>query len=94
MLEAALHKTPIVCFDQTGGAPEFLLYDSGFVVPKFDIEKMSDKVMELLASPHLCKQMGAAARRKVISCHELSVGAQEIANVIVERLGLKSGVPI
>ncbi|RXG96249.1 glycosyltransferase family 4 protein [Bradyrhizobium zhanjiangense] len=90
MLEAALHKTPIVCFDQTGGAPEFLLNDSGFVVPKFDIEKMSDKVMELLASPHLCKQMGEAARQKVISCHELSLGAQQIANVIGERLGLRS----
>lgn len=86
MLEAALHETPIVCFDQTGGAPEFLCNDSGFVVPKFDIEKMSDKVMELLASPQLCKQMGAAGRRKVISRHELSAGAREIANVIRKNL--------
>ncbi|WP_091878319.1 glycosyltransferase family 4 protein [Bradyrhizobium sp. Rc2d] len=89
MLEAALHETPIICFDQTGGAPEFLQDDSGFVVPKFNIEKMSDKVMELLASPHLCKQMGAAGRRKVISRHDLTVGAREIAAVIGERLELE-----
>ncbi|WP_454630062.1 glycosyltransferase family 4 protein [Bradyrhizobium cenepequi] len=94
MLEAALHEIPIVCFDETGGAPEFLLHDSGFVVPKFDIGKMSDKVMELLASPRLCKRMGAAGRQKVISRHKLSAGAQEIANVIGETLGLESGAPI
>lgn len=86
MLEAALQQKPIVCFDQAGGAPEFLHRDSGLVIPKFDIGRMSDKVIELLASPDLCSRLGAAAKQKVIGCHDLTVGASKIASVIEDRL--------
>ncbi|MDE5452814.1 glycosyltransferase [Bradyrhizobium sp. CSA112] len=90
MLEAALHQLPIICFDHTGGAPEFLQRDTGFIVPKFDIEKMADKVVELLASPELCRRTGTAAKQKVISCHDLSVGGAKIASIIEYMLRARS----
>jgi glycosyltransferase involved in cell wall biosynthesis len=84
MLEAALHGKPTVCFGQTGGAAEFLQGDAGYIVPKFDVAKMSDRVVDLLVSPNLRARMGATARQRVVNSHDLSVGAARIAHVIEE----------
>lgn len=86
MLEAALFRTPIVCFADTGGAPEFLEGDAGFAVPKFDVAAMAGRLTELLQSPELRERMGSAARRKVIERHDLEQGAPRLAAVIEEHM--------
>jgi glycosyltransferase involved in cell wall biosynthesis len=93
MLEAALHQKPIICFDQTGGAPEFLQHDAGFIVPKFDVGEMSDKVIALLASPDLRRRMGTAAKQKVTNCHDVTVGGPKIASMIEGTLLAQSAAP-
>jgi glycosyltransferase involved in cell wall biosynthesis len=90
MMEAALRAKPIVCFDQSGGAPEFVELDAGFVVPPLDVDRMAQKVVELLSSPELSRRMGNAARNKVLTRHTVEIGAPKIASVIKEEL-LSSG---
>ncbi len=46
-LEAAQYGLPIICFDRSGGSPEFVTEDVGFVVPYLDVEAMAEKVIEL-----------------------------------------------
>jgi glycosyltransferase involved in cell wall biosynthesis len=84
MLEAALQGNPIICFDHSG-SPDFAR-DIGYVVPDFDVNKMSDRLIELLSSPELCRRMGIAAKKKVLDHHTMSSGAGRIASVIQQAL--------
>jgi glycosyltransferase involved in cell wall biosynthesis len=84
MLEAALCGKPVVCFDNSGGAPEFVGKEAGFVTNT--VNEMSDCVIRLLSSPDLCTRLGAAARQKVLAQHDLATGASQIAAVIEDAL--------
>jgi glycosyltransferase involved in cell wall biosynthesis len=86
VMEAAQCGKPIVCFEQAGGAPEFVEHDAGFVIPDFDVVKMSEKVAELLSSSILRKRMGSAAKHKVVSCYDFDMGAARIAAAIESRM--------
>jgi glycosyltransferase involved in cell wall biosynthesis len=86
MMEAALRKKAIVCFDNSGGAPEFVEHDAGFVVPGFDLNRMAEKVGELLASGDRRNRMGAVARQKVLDRHDLRVSAPKISTIIQDEL--------
>ena len=86
MMEAALQAKPIICFDRSGGAPEFVELDAGFVVPALDVDRMAEKAAELLASPELASRMGAAAKQKVLTRHSVEIGAPKIASVIKNEL--------
>lgn len=82
VMEAAQYGNPIVCFSNAGGAPEFVEPDAGYVIPDFDVRKMSEKVAALLASPELRGRMGRAARDKVSRNHNLDLGGDRIAAII------------
>jgi glycosyltransferase involved in cell wall biosynthesis len=82
MLEAALRGKAIVCFEQSGGAPEFVGKDAGFVVR--DTDEMTDRVIETLSSQSLCTRLGATGRQKVLTNHDLEMGASRIASMIEE----------
>lgn len=86
MLEAASHGKPVVCFGNSGGAPEFVENDAGFVVPGFDVDKMAARIIDLLSLPALSNRMGAIARQKVFNRHDLTVIAPTIARIIEEKL--------
>jgi glycosyltransferase involved in cell wall biosynthesis len=87
MMEAALHGKPIVCFDGSGGAPEFVQHGAGFIVPAFDVDAMAEKLAILLASDELRRRMGQAARQRVLDAHDLNVSAPKIAAIIKNALG-------
>ena len=84
-LEAAALEKPIVCFASTGGAPEFVEEDCGFVVPYLDIVAMANRVVTLLDSGDCRLTMGMAARRKVVQRHDISRAAPHISDII-ERI--------
>lgn len=86
MMEAALRKKPIVCFADTGGAPEFVEQDAGFVVPRFDVDGMAEKVVTLFTSDNLRNRMGAVARQRVLNGHDISVCAPKILSIIQETM--------
>lgn len=86
MLEAASRERPVVCFADSGGAPEFVEKDAGLVIPDFDTTKMAEAIMYLLSVPELRRRIGEAARQKVSGNYTLNLGAPKIAKVIQERL--------
>lgn len=85
-LEAASLGKPIVCFDRSGGEPEFVEDDCGFVVSYLDIETMAAKVLTLINSPDLCQRLGANARRKVEERHNIEVASAQIDQLINQSL--------
>lgn len=80
-LEAALNSVPVVCFD-SGGAPEFVEGDSGFVVPYADAEAMARRVLELATSGDLRNQLGARAAEKVAQRNDVNIVAPKILSII------------
>jgi glycosyltransferase involved in cell wall biosynthesis len=88
MLEAALCGRPILCFGQSGGGPEFVENDAGFVAPELKVDAIINKAVEIISDPHLCEGLGAVAREKVLRHYSLSVGASKIANRIAEEMTL------
>ena len=93
MMEAALRKKAVVCFDNSGGAPEFVEQDAGFVVTGFDVNKMAEKTIELLASDELRDRMGAIARQKVLDRHDIRITAPEISAIIQGALVMPDPAP-
>ncbi|MDQ1088729.1 glycosyltransferase family 4 protein [Siphonobacter sp. SORGH_AS_1065] len=70
VLEAALLARPIVCFAQSGGAPDFVEQDAGFVANYLDSSAMSHYISQLLQNPELRQKMGHTAREKVFARHQ------------------------
>jgi len=81
-LEAASCELPSVCFADVGGMPDFVETDAGVVVPKGDVNAMTDAVERLIARPQDRKARGAAARRKLLLRHTTDIAAPEIFQVI------------
>jgi glycosyltransferase involved in cell wall biosynthesis len=81
-LEAAALQKPLVCFADTGGMPEFIGEDCGFVVPPLDVGAMVDRTVSLLDSPDLRLTMGTAARGKVMKRHDTNLAALHIVDII------------
>ena len=87
MLDAASLGKPLVCFENSGGAREFVETDAGFVVPYLDVDAMAAAVLRLVESPELRTTLGEGARRKVLERHDLAVGSEPIARIIRGLLG-------
>jgi glycosyltransferase involved in cell wall biosynthesis len=92
MMEAALRRNPVLCFENSGGAPEFVQDDAGFVVRAFDIEEMAKKVALLLDSEELRRRMGEAGRHRVMQRHDINTSAPQLAAIIQSALNLSRKV--
>jgi glycosyltransferase involved in cell wall biosynthesis len=86
MLEAALMKLPIVCFDHSGGAPEFVQDDCGYVVPYLDHEAMAACITKLLRSDDMRSRMGTRAREKVLARHTIEETAPRIHKIMTHAV--------
>ncbi len=82
VLEAAALGLPVLGFEKSGGVPEFIENDAGFVVPYLDIDAMSARAAELLGDEALRRRLGARAREKAAQRHDVSVAAPKIVNII------------
>jgi glycosyltransferase involved in cell wall biosynthesis len=87
MLEAAYLGKPIICFDQAGGASEFVGNDCGYAVSYLDLESMARKTMELLQSESLRRSLGERAAQKVREHHTVEAVGPQIRDVIERFLG-------
>ncbi len=67
MLEAGIEGVPTVCFDEAGGAPEFVGTDAGLVVPYLDVQAFAHSVMSLRNDLEQRQRMGEAARTRVVT---------------------------
>ena len=85
VVEAAALGKPVVCFENSGGSPEFVSDGCGFVVPYLDCRAMAARVIELVDNGPLCRQLGAHGAAKALAHHTVAVAGPRIANII-ERL--------
>ena len=72
----------MICFEKSGGSPEFVGTDCGFVVPYLDVGAMARRVVQVVNDPTLHAQLGQRAKTKVRECHDVEVVAPRIANII------------
>jgi glycosyltransferase involved in cell wall biosynthesis len=65
MLEAAARRLPIVCFEASGGGPEFVGNERGYIAPYLDTTAFSLHLDTLRRSAEIRKRMGLAAAETV-----------------------------
>jgi glycosyltransferase involved in cell wall biosynthesis len=92
VLEAAACSTPIVAFEPSGGAREFIEDDCGATAAEFDPTSLAHSVVELLEDDVLRRRMGANAASKVHARHRVSDLAERIRALLSERFGIPDGV--
>ena len=69
VLEAAAIKIPSLCFEESGGIPEFVSSDAGWVLPGMSVEKAASKILELYQEKELIDIKGRTAQQKFLSLH-------------------------
>jgi glycosyltransferase involved in cell wall biosynthesis len=91
MLEAALVGLPIVCFDSSGGGPEFAGDDAGVIVPYLDVDAFADALLRLRKDADAGRALGAAARQKVLRDYTVESQAPKLCTVIERVVGQARG---
>lgn len=86
MLESAAAGTPIVCFDGTGGAAEFVSGGCGLAAPGLDPTAMAREIVQILDSEELRRNLRQNARRKVAEEHDVAAVAPRIVSIIRSML--------
>ena len=81
-LESALAYTPIVCFAEAGGMPEFVRDDAGAVVPYLDLDAMAAKVSELLNDKSLQQRQAQVAHDRVLQMCTIEVAGPQIVKLL------------
>lgn len=84
VLEAALAQRPIVCFEKSGGAPELIEEDAGFVVPYMDVAEMTKKTIQLIDNQALRQNFGQKAKQKVLTRHDTAESVQKVMDIIAK----------
>jgi glycosyltransferase involved in cell wall biosynthesis len=85
-IEAASTGCPIVCFDRSGGAKEFVGEDAGFIIPYLHVGKMAEKITALISDPKLREQLGSVAADKVRRRFDISMSAPKLLRIIQKYL--------
>lgn len=78
VLEAAAAQVPTVCFDQAGGAVEFVEADAGKIVDYLSVDKMSDAILAYYNDRDLLQSHSRRAFEKLQARHQ-------DANLIVKQ---------
>jgi glycosyltransferase involved in cell wall biosynthesis len=88
MLEAGSHGIPIVCFADSGGAPEFVDADAGLIAPFLDVVAFADHLVRLKDMPDFRARLGAAALTKVRTHYSVEVQTPKLLKVIERCLAI------
>jgi glycosyltransferase involved in cell wall biosynthesis len=86
MLEAAAARLPVICFENSGGGPEFVENDAGQVVPHGDVAAAARALVQLQAEPERRLRLGVAAQQKVVTRFSIDGQAAKIAAVMEHQL--------
>lgn len=86
-LEAAANGKPIICFDESGGIPEFVRQGAGHVVPYMDLNAAVSKILDLKNDNFKLKVLGDFARRKVCSESAIDIVGPNIWKVFESNRG-------
>lgn len=78
VLDAADHELPVVCFQGSGGAEEFLAEDVGIRIPYLDVVAFGNSLVHLYDDPTLRLQMGRAGHGRVGESYRVAVQAPKL----------------
>ncbi len=88
VLEAASLGIPTVCFNNAGGASEFVGKDCGAIVPYGDLYQMACRLHELAADKMQRQELGNNCRRKLQTRHSKEQALRNITDIIVRNASL------
>jgi glycosyltransferase involved in cell wall biosynthesis len=81
-LEAASLGKPIICFEKSGGMPEFVEEDAGIVVPYGDVNAFSDSILFYHGNRVELERAGKAAKGKFASRFSLELSCKKINEIL------------
>ena len=82
MLEAGACNLPVICFEKSGGGPEFVSTDAGLVVPYLDMTSFARQIECLRGDSELRRSLGAKTAEKVHRHHLIdSQGPKLLASI-------------
>lgn len=84
-LEAADAGKPIVCFEESGGMPDFVRNECGLVVPKEDMHAAAVALAELAGNAKARHRLGAQGKAKVARDHSSTAAAARIADLVKQQ---------
>ena len=85
VLEAGYFGKPVVCFERSGGIPEFARRGAGIVVPYLSLDDFRDALLRLHRDVETRKQFGAKARELVLEHHEMNSACDQIIEFVVSQ---------
>jgi glycosyltransferase involved in cell wall biosynthesis len=86
VLEAALLKKPVVCFQKAGGAPELIEEDAGEVVEYLNVQAASNALVSLVQHPATRQSKGLRAYQKVLERHNTDQSIQKVISIIEKHM--------
>jgi glycosyltransferase involved in cell wall biosynthesis len=83
MIEASLNKIPLICFDKSGGAVDFVDSEVDMIIPYLDIQKAAEKLVEIIENKQDRVRLGEIFYEKAWS-HDISVICPKILEKVLE----------
>lgn len=90
MLEAGRHRLPIVCFQKSGGAEEFVNDEAGLSVPYLDVDAFAERLIHLCDDVEARRRIGATAFEKVRRHHTVGVQCGHLLTSMLACMTLDS----
>lgn len=85
-LTAAKLAKPIIAFQNSGGADEFLANDIGILVPYLDIQALAAQLIHLANNEADRKRLGTAAHTALLSKYAKDIAVEKLVNLIDKTL--------
>jgi glycosyltransferase involved in cell wall biosynthesis len=87
MVEAALFGLPIICFEQGGGAPEFIRSGCGIAIPYLEVDQFASAILALSSDPRKRALMGRIGVKHVLESHTVQHAEPLISRILLEASG-------
>ena len=84
VLSAGFFEKPVVCFDRSGGIPEFARQGAGIVVPYLSVNLFRDALVHLAQNKEVSRSMGLQAKQLVTSNHQMDKACNRIIDFVHE----------
>ena len=72
ILEAGLNHNPVLCFDDSGGSPDFVGTDTGCLIPYLDLPAMAQAIINLSDTPAERARLGQLYYERAMA-HDVAV---------------------
>jgi glycosyltransferase involved in cell wall biosynthesis len=84
MLEAGLFGLPVICFDQSGGAVEYICNGAGVSAPYLDIDSFASWILKLSKDSDSRQLMGKQGMKLTSQLHNATECTNRISNLLLE----------